>query len=174
MNLNAVILPITMKAARDGHASIFFQNKLIICGGFANGNNTIVVEYYDPISRVSGYLPSMVKARYSFSLFVHEHRLYAVGGDDAETIEMLDEELGRWRIIASVKSKRAHAAVGYFNSRLYFFGGSSAYFTEDATWDYFDLLTRSWYSDNHLKGRELPIPDYSNGYAVVIEPYDVC
>ena len=170
-NLKAFILPIPMKVARDGHASIFFNGKLIICGGFADGNNTNAVEFYDPCNGTSGYLPSTAKARYSFALFVHEHRLYAVGGDDAETIEVLDEEEGRWRIVASVKSKRAHAAVAYFDSRLFFFGGSSAYFTEDATWDCFDLRSRSWFSDRHPKGRELPIPDYSNGYAAVLEPY---
>lgn len=172
-NLEASILQSPMKVARDGHASIFFNGKLIICGGFADGNNTNIVEYYDPRTSTSGYLPSTVKARYSFALFVHENRLYAVGGDDAETIEVLDDEQSRWRIIASVKSKRAHAAVAYFESRLYFFGGSSAYFTEDATWDSFDLRSRSWYSDHHPKGRELPITEYSNGYAAVLEPYSL-
>ena len=172
-DMNSFVLPHPLTIARDGHSSIFFNDRLVICGGYTNVDQSNVVQFYDPRTNTSGFLPPTVKARYSFSLIIHDNRLYAVGGDDAETIEMLDEEEGRWRIVASIKSKRAHASVCYFNSRIYFFGGSSAYFTEDTTWDYFDLNTREWYSDKHIKGRELPISDYSNGFAAVLEPYDL-
>jgi N-acetylneuraminic acid mutarotase len=165
----STLLNTTLQLSRDGHCSIFYKGKLIICGGFTNGNTTTCVEYYDPITHKVGLLPSLVRARYSFTPIIYQNDLYAVGGDDAETIEMFNFDNNCWKIVASIRNKRAHSAACLYHHRLYFFGGSSAYFTEDSTWDYLDMQTRQWCSDNPHIRRDMPIAQYSNGYAVMID-----
>lgn len=113
----------------------------------------------------------MLKARYSFSLVVVGGELYAIGGDDMETIERYTPMSDAWTYVTAVKNKRAHAVVCASGDSVFFFGGSSAYMLEEVGWDALDVRSLSWLSATRPDVlRELPTSPCSNGHAVLLEP----
>lgn len=187
-----------MFLARDGHASILYHDTVLIAGGFAQGRNTNSVEAFHIPTQQFVSFQSMCRARYSFTLLLTDtYELIAVGGDEGGTIECFDSKTDCWYVVASIKDRRAHAAVCYYDSTLFFFGGSSPYHHQErATWDAFDIASSTWasslaavsssslFSDEASSAEHcsphnssnkfmLPIGEFSNGFAVVLKPFEI-
>jgi N-acetylneuraminic acid mutarotase len=175
-------------------ASIEFDKKIFVCGGndgSLSGVNTNVM-YFDPETNIWNKDSDMVRKRESFSLFVYNEELYAVGGDyeggctiekrrkdyntnsnNEEYINTLNglnsEENGPWMVIAACN--RNGCASALIGSKIFLFGGGN----NKSTFDYIDLAVekKKWASqdDNckyfNKKSRVMP-REINNSIAVFI------
>ena len=114
----------------------------------------------------------MTKARYNFSLFVFQHEMYAVGGDQDgnTTIEKRNKATQQWELVADCGQNRSHCAAALVGSKLFLFGGLSS----KSTFDFFDLDSKKWASKTEgtyekESARQLPRQIYWSK-AVLITP----
>jgi len=155
-------------------AAIAHEGKLFGCGGLgADGNALRSVESFDTATSAWQLEGDMIKARYNFSLFVFQHELYAVGGDQGgsnTTIEKRNKATQQWELVADCGQRRPYCAAALVGSKLFLFGGIGS----ESTFDFFDLDNKKWASKTEGKykkesARQLPRQVYCSE-AVLITP----
>ena len=66
-------------------------------------------------------MASMASARRYVAVGVINNLLYAVGGYDGtavlDTVEVYDPRIDQWKTVASMRSRRRHAAIGMLTCR---------------------------------------------------------
>ena len=116
----------------------------------------------------------MTKTRFSLSLFVFQHELYAVGGEAGEnntTIEKRNKATQQWELVADCGQNRFGCAVVLVGSKLFLFGG----YGRMSAFDFFDLDSKKWASKTKgtyekESARQLPRQVYLSK-AVLITPH---
>jgi N-acetylneuraminic acid mutarotase len=135
-----------LNTARRRSAAIAHEGKLFVCGGCDAGFNVLrSVESFDPATGAWQLEGDMTKVRYNFSLFVFQHELYAVGGDQVgtTTIEKRNKATQQWEFVADCGQDRSYCAAALVGSKLFLFGG---YGSSESTFDFFDLDSKKWAS----------------------------
>jgi hypothetical protein len=168
------VLTARLNTARRFAAAITHEGKLFVCGGFGAGHNVLrSVESFDPATGARQLEGDMSKARCSFSLFVFQHELYAVGGDQdgsTTTIEKRNKATKQWELVADCGQSRWGCAAELVGSKVFLFGGRGS----KPIFDFFDLDSKKWASKTKGKyekesTRQLPRQVYCSK-AVLITP----
>ena len=101
----------------------------------------------------------MTKTRFNFSLFVFQHELYAVGGeeDGSTTIEKRNKTTKQWEHVADCSQSRGGCTAALVGSKVFLFGGLGS----KSTFDFLDLDSKKWASKTKGKykkesARQLP------------------
>jgi N-acetylneuraminic acid mutarotase len=161
-----------LNTARCGAAAITFEGKTFVCGGIGAAGPLRSVESFDPATGAWQIEGDMIKARWSFSLFVYQHELYAVGGDEdgSTTIEKRNKATEQWELVADCGQNRQYCAAALVGSKVFLFGGQDS----KSTFDFFDLDSKKWASKTKgtyekKSARQLPRQVYWSK-AVLIAP----
>jgi len=99
-----------LNTARRLAAAIAHEGKLFVIGGRDAGGTFRSVESFDPATGAWQLEGNMTKGRCNFSLFVFQHELYAVGGDEfgnTTTIEKRNKATQQWELVADCGQYRA-------------------------------------------------------------------
>jgi len=137
--------PARLRTPRSRAAATVIEGIIIVAGGVAGAARS--VEMLDTTClhqswHKAGHLRS---SRGSFSLFVYEGDLIAVGGSLANTtIERRFADTRKFECIADLGESRLGCASALVGSRIFLFGGGG----RKATWDYYDLSTNTWASQD--------------------------
>jgi hypothetical protein len=132
-----------LNTARSWAAAIAFEGKLFVCGGVGAFR---IVESFDPAIGAWQVEGDMTKARFNFSLFVHEEELYAVSGDEdgSTTIEKRNKDTKQWEHVTDCGQDRYACAAALVGSKVFLFGG----FKDESMFDFFDLQSKKWASQD--------------------------
>jgi len=134
-----------LNTARRSAAAVAFEGKIFVCGGLAHREELRSVESFDPATGVWQLEDNMTKERRRFSLFVHEEKLYAVGGEYGNpTIEKRNKDTKQWEQIADCGQSRSGCAAVLVDSKVFLFGG----YGNESTFDFFDLRSKKWASQD--------------------------
>lgn len=95
--------------------------------------------------------PTLNNPRSHFQLVVVEGRLYAVGGDEDFSIEVLDEVHNLWRVIAYIPDSRQAFASCVMGAHIVVVGGLNAVREGLTSSVSFNTRTGSWNTDESLQ-----------------------
>jgi len=140
-----------LNTARCRAAAVACEGKIFVCGGVSvNGEDDPLrsVESFDPATGTWQLEGNMIKKRRSFSLFVHEEELYAVGGDGDDlmvtTIERRNKDTMEWEHVINCGQYRDGCTAALVGSKIFIFGGRGY----ELTFDFFDLHSKTWASQD--------------------------
>lgn len=147
------------------HASaVAMGGRIYVIGGHA-GDDTTVVEIYDPQEAEWAYGPALKKARYGGCAAVLDDRIYYLGGwvschhahedgrcggEPTGAAEVLDRDKGSWEECSALPTPRAFAACAAIGKKIYVAGGYGAS-AELSVLEVFDTQTGKW-----EKGTDMP------------------
>ena len=149
---------------RQRAAAVTLNKKIYVIGGHA-GDDTSVVEIFDPEKKEWSDGPPLKTARYGGCAAVVDGRIYYIGGwvschhkhiegrcggDPTGAAEVFDPEKGEWERVAKLPTARAFGACAAVGKKIYVAGGyrNSG---EVAVLEIFDTQTVEW-----QKGPDMP------------------
>lgn len=144
-----------------GHASVYFEDEVIIAGGLSLGEPSCAVRAYDPSSGSWRELPSLCHTRHHFSLVVVKNQLYAVGGDEGGTIEVFDGSA--WVVLTKFQRFIRNFSVCVVNDSIFIIGGRTRRSAFLSTCSSYNTATGEW-----SKAGKVPGGGYVFGAAAVV------
>jgi hypothetical protein len=160
-----------LNIGRYSAASIIYEDKIFVCGGFDENNDfQQSVESFDPSIGTWQLENNMNNGRANFSLFIFEDELYAIGGNYPTTIEKRNKKTLIWEFISNSELNRYKCDSILVGSKVFIFGGV---YEELNLFDVFDFKTMKWASLDpvcqyfHNAMRQLP-PDFTHYKPVLI------
>lgn len=144
---------------RMQHAGIVLGTDIYISGGLQNADGPTFNTFfkYDTLTDTWEQLPCMLSSRADHSMFIHDDKIYVVGGwfDEngqrvmEKNIDCYDPRLGRWETVESVPSARLYATYTVLDSKLYVIGGwlNGDYQHKCTSIQVYDIENRKWEED---------------------------
>ena len=130
-------------------ASVFYGT-LFVAGGFHEGSETALSEYYDPAINEWNSGPQLNQNRSSHCLVSCHGCLYALGGyngiERLSSVEMLDDLKGAWQNIHPMQAQRVAFAAVNCNGEVYAIGGCGNTFLSGRlkTVEKYDRVANRW------------------------------
>ena len=113
-----------MNEFRQSAASVVFDGRLVISGGWDPHNMLNTVESYDAVADAWTSMPSMIEQRYDHSLVVVNSKLFVIGGFQTVTCEVFDNNSKTFVSLWSSSSIRYNTALS-IGSKILIFKQSS-------------------------------------------------
>ncbi|XP_041372463.1 kelch-like protein 3 [Gigantopelta aegis] len=97
-------------------------NKIYITGGGSRGKCTLI---YDVCRREWKTGPDLEQQRCYHCMATTNSKLYAIGGENSNTIEETSESGTRWQVVGDLKQNREHAFAATVGNNVLVMGGRS-------------------------------------------------